>query len=93
MLISHFKPPVGSCFLCDLIIENDVKGRTCFDLSVIHCHIILGKRTTVHPGEAARIRGKAKIDKYGDLATKLGWRSARSFMSPSEERETRRGRS
>src|SRR3546814_3548523 len=44
----------------DLIVENYITGRTCFDVSVIHPHSILRGRANLKPGDAARTRGPAK---------------------------------
>src|SRR3546814_595026 len=56
----------------DLIVENYITGRTCFDVSVIHPHSILRGRANLKPGDAARTRGQAKIDKYRALAADAG---------------------
>jgi len=56
----------------DLIVGNYITGRTCFDVSIIHPHSILRGRANLNPGEAARIRGQAKVDKYKALAANAG---------------------
>src|SRR3546814_9221345 len=56
----------------DLIVENYITGRTCFDVSVIHPNIILRGRANLKPGDASRTRGQANIDKYKALAADAG---------------------